>query len=290
MMNTQRTLAGPVTLNGIGLHSGVDTVLTLHPAPVDTGIVFVRTDIQDRDNKIPARFDRVVDTRLCTVLSNDAGATIGTIEHLMAALRGAEITNAVIEVSNAEVPAMDGSSAVFLNAIDSVGTVDQATPVRMIRVLQEIRVEDGDKCVTLSPADRASFSGAIVYDNPTIGTQEYGVEMLNGNFRHEIAGARTFGLMEEVEAMRNMGLARGGSFDNAIVVASDGVMNPDGLRFEDEFIRHKLLDAIGDLYLAGMPVLGAYRGQKMSHAMNNALLRKLFATPGAYEVVTSPVA
>jgi UDP-3-O-[3-hydroxymyristoyl] N-acetylglucosamine deacetylase len=170
------------------------------------------------------------------------------------------------------------------------GVVDQLAPVRVIKILQDIIVEDGDKRVTLSPAPRASFSGAIVYDNPTIGTQSYGVELLNGNFRHEIAGARTFGLMEEVETMQKLGLARGGSYENAIVVGHDGVMNPDGLRFADEFIRHKLLDAIGDLALAGMPVLGAYRGQKMSHAMNNALVRKLFATPGAYEVVTSPAA
>lgn len=290
MQKTQRTLAAPVTLTGVGLHSGSPVTMTLRPADVDAGIVFVRTDIQDRDNRIPARFDRVVDTRLCTVLGNDAGATVSTIEHVMAALRGADVTNVTIDVNATEVPVMDGSSAVFLDAIDKVGTVDQAAPVYVIKITQEIRVEDGDKSVTLSPADHASFSGTIVYTHPKIGTQQYGVELLNGNFRHEIAGARTFGLLEEVETMRKLGLARGGSLDNAIVVNRTGIMNPEGLRFEDEFIRHKLLDAIGDMALAGMPVLGAYRGQKMSHAMNNALLRKLFATPEAYTVVSSTAA
>lgn len=284
-MTHQRTLTRDVTLNGVGLHSGAPVTLTLKPAGVDAGIVFVRDDVTDKNNRIPAKWDRVVDTRLCTVLANDAGVSVGTIEHLMAALRGAEITNVEIHLNGPEVPIMDGSSAVFIEAIDGAGTVQQDAPVYVIKVLEPITVQDGDKQVRLTPAARASYAGSIDFAHEAIGKQDYAVEMLNGNFRHEIAQARTFGMFEEVETLRSMGLARGGSLENAIVVNRDGVMNPEGLRFEDEFIRHKLLDAIGDLYLAGMPVLGAYHGVRMSHAMNNALLRALFANPNAWAVV-----
>ncbi len=290
MMTHQRTLAAPVTLSGIGLHSGAPVTLTLRPAPVNTGIVFVRTDVTQSDNRVPAKWDRVIDTRLCTVVANDNGVRVGTIEHIMAALRGAEITNAILELDGPEVPIMDGSSAVFVDAIDRVGTTPQDAPVYMIKVLEPITVEDGDKQVRLTPANRASYAGSIDFNHAAIGHQAYAVEMLNGNFRHEIASARTFGLLDEVEQLRAHGLARGGSLDNAIVVNQDGVMNPDGLRYQDEFIRHKLLDAIGDLYLAGMPVLAAYHGVRGSHAMNNALLRALFANPKSWAIVPAPAA
>jgi UDP-3-O-[3-hydroxymyristoyl] N-acetylglucosamine deacetylase len=284
MQTNHKTLAQPVTLSGVGLHNGMPVTMTLHPAPADFGIQFVRTDIQSGDNHIPARYDRVVDSRLCTVLANPAGVTVGTIEHLMAALRGAEVTNARIELDAPEVPAMDGSSAEFLAAIDRAGVVAQPKPIQFIRVLETVRVVDGDKSAELNPADRASFSGSIDFSHQTIGQQNYRVELLNGNFRHEIARARTFGLYEEVAMMRSAGLALGGSLDNAIVVDKNGVMNPDGLRYHDEFIRHKLLDAIGDLYLAGMPVLAAYHGNKASHSLNNALVRALFATPASWRI------
>lgn len=284
-MTKQRTLAAPVTLTGVGLHSGTPVTMVLKPAGVDAGICFIRTDVQGQNNRIPAKWDRVVDTRLCTVLANEAGVSVGTIEHLMAALRGTEITNLEIELNGAEVPIMDGSSAVFVDAIDRVGTAVQDAPVYMIKVLSPITVQDGDKQVRLTPASCASYAGSIDFAHAVIGQQDYAVEMLNGNFRHEIAQARTFGMYEEVETLRAMGLARGGSLDNAIVVNRDGVMNPEGLRFEDEFIRHKLLDAIGDLYLAGMPVLAAYHGVRPSHAMNNAVLRALFAQPEAWAIV-----
>ncbi len=285
MMPTQRTLQSAITLTGVGLHSGNPVTLTLRGADIDTGIIFIRTDITDRDPMIPAKWDHVVDTRLCTVLGNAAGVTISTIEHVMAALRGADISNAILEIDGPEIPAMDGSAAEFLAAIDRAGITDQGAPVQIIELTLEITVHDGDKSVTLTPASRTSFSGAIQYKNPVIGTQDYAVELLNGNFRHDIAAARTFGLYEEVEAMQSAGLALGGSLDNAIVVKNNGIMNPDGLRFADEFIRHKLLDAIGDMMLAGHPIRAAYRGEKMSHAMNNALLRKLFATPDAWRMV-----
>lgn len=284
-MTEQRTLKTAITLVGTGLHHGQPVTLRLIPAPIDSGVVFVRTDIRDRNNRIPAKFDRVVDTRLCTVLANDDGVGVGTIEHLMAALRGAEVHNVMIEIDGPEVPIMDGSAAVFLAEIDAVGTVPQGAPAYGIKVLSPIEVRVDDKYVRLEPAARASFNGTIEFDHPTIGHQSYDVQLLNGNFRHEIASARTFGMLSEVNAMRSAGLALGGSLENAIVVDVDGVMNPEGLRFEDEFIRHKLLDAIGDMYLAGKPVIAAYYGHKPSHALNNALLRELFARPESWAVV-----
>lgn len=284
-LGTQRTLAQPATLNGVGLHSGLPVTLVLKPAPGDTGVVFVRTDVLDKNNRIPARWDRVVDTRLCTVIANEAGVSIGTIEHLMAALCGAHITNVVAELNGPEVPIMDGSAADFLAAIAAAGTTDQEAPGFAIKVLSPITVSEGEKQVTLSPADRAIFGGEIVFDHPAIGAQSFTTELLNGNFAHDIAGARTFGFFEEVNTLRSMGLALGGSLDNAIVVDRQGVMNPGGLRFDDEFIRHKLLDAIGDMYLAGQPIIAAYHGHKPSHALNNAVLRALFANPAAWAVV-----
>jgi len=289
----QRTLSAPVQLDGVGLHSGKPVHLRLLPAAPGTGIVFVRVDVTDKNNRIPARWDCVVDTRLCTVLANTAGVSVGTVEHLMAALRGVDVHNVLIELDGPEVPIMDGSSAVFIQAIDAVGMVEQDAPAYGIKVLAPITVMEGDKVVSLMPAERASYGGEIEFNHPTIGQQTFAVELLNGNFRHEIADARTFGFFEEVNTLRSMGLALGGSLENAIVVNQDGVMNPDGLRFADEFIRHKLLDAIGDLYLAGAPVIGAYHGFKPSHALNNALLRALFANQGAWAVVplgAAPVA
>ena len=278
----QKTLNKDVQCNGIGLHSGAKVTLTLRPAPADHGIVFVRTDLRDSNNIIPALYDRVIDTRLCTVIGNDAGASVGTIEHLMSALRGCGVDNAVIEIDGPEVPVMDGSSIAFVEMIDEVGLRVQPQPRRAIQVLKEVVVQEGDKIARLSPSNAFVFGGEIEFAHPSIGRQTFETKLVNGNFRHDIASARTFGFMKEVEYMRANGLARGGSLDNAIVLNDTGVMNADGLRFADEFIRHKLLDAIGDLYLAGGPILGAYDGLKAGHALNNQILRKLFATPGAW--------
>jgi UDP-3-O-[3-hydroxymyristoyl] N-acetylglucosamine deacetylase len=281
----QQTIKSATTLTGVGLHSGAPVTLRLLPAPANSGINFVRVDVTDKPNRIPARWDCVVDTRLCTVVANPSGVSVGTIEHLMAALRGADIHNVTLELNGPEVPIMDGSSAAFLEALDAVGVQQQTEPVYAIKVLQPITFQDGDKTASLSPANRASYTGRIEFDHPTIGHQTFATELLNGNFRHDIAQARTFGFFEEVEAMQAMGLARGGSLDNAIVINRDGVMNPEGLRFGDEFIRHKLLDAIGDMYLAGMPVIAAYNAVRPSHGLNNALLRALFANPDAWSVM-----
>ena len=272
----QYTLKDTISLTDIGLHSGSQVQLVIKPAPVDTGIVFKRVDVTDKNNVIPALWNNVVDTRLCTVIGNEDRVSVGTIEHLMAALRGCSVDNAIVEVDAPEVPVMDGSSAAFVEAIDAVGTEGQGHARRAIKVLRDIEVTQDGKTARLTPSQESSFTGRIAYDHPDIGTQDYALRLVNGNFRHELADARTFGFMKDVEAMHAAGLALGGSLDNAIVLNDEGVINPEGLRYQDEFIRHKLLDAIGDLYLAGCPILGAYEGECAGHALNNALLRKLF--------------
>ena len=281
----QNTIKTSVSLNGVGLHSGKDIQLSLYPAEENTGIVFIRTDVTDKNNVIPALWNKVADTQLCSVIANEDGVSVGTIEHLMSALRGLNVDNVRIELDGAEVPVMDGSAMPFVELIENAGVEAQAAPRKIIRILKDVTVEKDGKRVTLSPADGYVFGGMIVYDHPNIDNQGYEVQLLNGNFRHDIAEARTFGFLKEVEWMRSQGLALGGSLDNAIVLNDDGVMNPNGLRFDDEFIRHKLLDAIGDLYLAGAPIMGAYDGYKAGHEMNNLILHALFADESAYEIV-----
>jgi len=281
----QQTLQKNISIDGIGLHSGADVYMRLIPAKENQGIIFKRTDVADKNSVIPAKWDNVVDTRLCTVIGNDDGVTVGTIEHLMAALRGCGIDNAVIELDGPEVPVMDGSSAAFVQAIEEAGTMTQAQPRRAIKVLKEICVERDGKKACLLPSEESSFSGKIEYQHPNIGSQAYKTKLVNGNFKHELAECRTFGFLKDVEMMRSAGLALGGSLENAIVLDDEGVMNPEGLRFNDEFIRHKLLDAVGDLYLAGSPIIGAYEGQLAGHALNNELLHALFADELAWETV-----
>jgi UDP-3-O-[3-hydroxymyristoyl] N-acetylglucosamine deacetylase len=280
----QHTIQKEIATSGTGLHSGAAINIALKPAPAGHGIVFVRTDLSG-NNRIPALWNNVTDTRLCTVIANESGASVGTIEHLMAALRGCAIDNILIELNGPEVPAMDGSSKPFVDMIDKVGLAAQNAPRRAIRILKEITVEEAGKTVTLKPAEEFIFAGEIDFDHPDIGRQRYEIKLLNGNFRHDLADSRTFGFFHEVEMMRKAGLALGGSLENAIVLDKNKVMNPEGLRHNNEFIRHKLLDAIGDLYLAGAPILGAYEGVKAGHAMNNQVLRQLFATPDAFEMI-----
>lgn len=279
----QQTLKNSIAITDIGLHSGVDITMTMHPAEAGHGIVFVRTDVEGQNNIIPALWDNVVDTQLCTVIGNAHGATVGTVEHLMAALRGCGIDNVLIEINGAEVPAMDGSSAPFVTLIEEAGTLQQALPRRAIKVLKEVRIEMDGKWASLKPSTGSVFGGEIDFDHPEIGTQAMEVQLVNGNFKHDIADNRTFGFLHEVEYMRSNGLALGGSLDNAIILDKQAVMNPDGLRRADEFIRHKLLDAIGDLYLAGGQIIGAYDSSKPGHALNNALLKALFSDADAWE-------
>lgn len=279
----QHTVSSAIPLKGVGLHSGKEINMKIHPARPDHGIEFVRNDVKARYNRIPAIWNRVVDTRLCTVVGNDANVIVGTIEHLMAALRGCGVDNAVIELDGPEVPVMDGSSELFVQAIDCTGLHVQSKPRRAIKILKEIVVEEGDKKVSLKPAISSRFIGEIDFDHPVIGKQRYEVELMNGAFRYDVSEARTFGFIDQVHELRKNNLALGASMDNAVVLDKEKILNKEGLRYKhNEFVRHKILDAVGDLYLAGGPILGTYEGIKPSHDMNNKLLRKLFATKDAW--------
>jgi UDP-3-O-[3-hydroxymyristoyl] N-acetylglucosamine deacetylase len=278
----QRTLKQPINCSGIALHSGLDVKMTIRPSEVDSGIVFRRTDITGGGALIPARWDQVTDTRMCSTLGNPEGVTIATVEHMMAALAGLEIDNAVIEVNGPEVPIMDGSAAPFVFLIECAGVVAQDRPRRVIRVLKPIAVDDGDRYASLAPGNGFSVSFDIDFDSAAVSRQRISVELGNGAFKRDLARARTFGFLHEVEELRASGLARGGSLDNAVVISGDKVLNEGGLRYDDEFVRHKALDAVGDLYLAGAPLRGHFYGQRSGHGTNNALLRALFADAEAW--------
>ncbi|MGE0736659.1 MAG: UDP-3-O-acyl-N-acetylglucosamine deacetylase [Alphaproteobacteria bacterium] len=281
----QRTLKTTINCSGTGLHSGAKAAITLHPADANTGIVFHRTDIAGAGALIPARYDRVVDTRLCTVLGNDKGITVATVEHLVAALAGFGIDNCIVDVHGPEVPIMDGSAEPFSFLIDCAGIVEQDAPRKAIEILKPVSVGDREKCAMLSPASTCSVSVEIDFENQVVARQKYFFDFSTGNFQNEISRARTFGFEKDVQQLRAMGLAQGGSLENAVVVGHDRVLNEDGLRFDDEFVRHKLLDSIGDLYLAGGMVLGHFHGFRAGHALNNQLLRTVFADPSAWRVV-----
>lgn len=281
----QTTLKSEIMLPGTGLHSGRPVRLTLRPAQ-SGGIRFVRTDITDRDNVIPARFDLVRDTTLCTLLGNDAGVTVSTVEHIMAALAGLGVGNAIVEVDGPEVPIMDGSSLKFVQAILRTGIRNFGGETRAIRILEPVRNEQDGVIAELAPAPMLSIDFEIDFPDAAIGRQTRSLSITNGTFVHELADCRTFCRKVDVETMQAHGLALGGSLDNAIVVENDTVLNPGGFRRKDECVRHKMLDAVGDLALAGAPILGAYKGVRAGHGATNRLLRTLFATPGAYEWIT----
>ena len=279
----QRTLKAPIGCTGAGLHSGQAVTVQLLPAPADHGIVFARTDL---GVVIPARFDTVHDTRLCTVVS-DGPARVGTIEHLMAALASAGVDNAVIEVDGPEIPVLDGSAEPWLFLLDCAGLTDLDAPRRVIEVLRTVRVEDGDAFVELRPGRGGlEMSVSIAFDAAAIGHQAFTFELDQAGFRRELARARTFAQRHEIEGLQRAGLARGGSLDNAVVVDGAQVLNPAGLRMEHEFVRHKMLDAVGDLALAGGPLQGRFIGHKSGHALNNRVLRALFADPANWRVAT----
>ncbi len=282
----QKTLQNPITCVGVGLHTGQKVHMTLRPAEIDTGIVFRRVDITDKDNVIPATYNHVVDARLCTCIGNTAGVKVSTIEHIMGALAGFCISNAVIEVDGPEVPLMDGSATDFVTLIECAGVMDQNAPLRAIKVNQEVVLVDKGAEVALTPAeDGLDLNFMIDFKSRAIGHQEYSVPLDTDTFKNDIAYARTFGLAEEVDALRAMGLIQGGSLDNAVVVQGDTILNPEGLRSENEFVVHKVLDAVGDLYQLGMPVIGHFMGVKSGHAHTNALLKMLMADEKNYTVV-----
>ena len=283
----QKTLGQAVECSGIGVHSGERVNLRLCPAHEDTGIVFIRTDLLNGARTIKARWDSVVDTRMCTVVGNDHGGKVSTVEHLMAALNACGIDNARVEIDGGEVPVMDGSADSFVFLLEVAGCVEQDAPKREIEILTPVEVEHNGKRARLSPCDAARYSVTIEFDRAPIMTQSCDVTLSRAAFKNDISRARTFGFFEEVDQLQKLGLARGGSLDNAIIVKDNGILNEGGLRYSNEFARHKVLDAIGDLALAGMGIRGHFEGYCTGHALNNRLLHALFASPEAWRIVES---
>jgi UDP-3-O-[3-hydroxymyristoyl] N-acetylglucosamine deacetylase len=278
-ISVQHSVGRPVSCSGIGLHSGEPVSLTIRPAAVDTGIVFRRLDA---GAEIRAIWSNTVDSALRSVLSNREGVTISTIEHLMAALAGSGVDNAIVELDGPEVPILDGSAAPFLAMIDRAGTRPQDAARRAIKVLKPIRVAAGSGTAELIPDHGFSMSFEIDFDTPLIRRQDLTLTIEADTFRSELSRARSFCLYDEIERMKAAGLARGGSLDNALVIDGDRVMNTGGLRYADEPVRHKLLDAVGDLYLAGGPLVGHFRGHRSGHALSRRLLVELFSDPHAW--------
>lgn len=276
----QKTLKTAIGCTGVGLHSGAKVRMTLLPAAADSGIVFKRQDLGG-DNAIPALWSSVSDTRLCTRLANASGASVMTVEHLMAALAGAEIDNCIVELDGPEVPVMDGSAAPFLFLVECAGIVEQGLPRRAVQILRPVSVAEGGKRIAIEPGGTLSISCEIDFDSSAIARQSIAAVVDSTSFREEFARARTFGFAREVAQLRAAGLARGGSLDNAVVIDGDRILNAEGVRFPDEFVRHKVLDCIGDLYLAGGPILGRVRSERAGHELNNQLLREVFASDTA---------
>ncbi|MBT5032609.1 MAG: UDP-3-O-acyl-N-acetylglucosamine deacetylase [Proteobacteria bacterium] len=285
-MINQRTLKNVIRATGIGLHTGKKVYLTLRPAPVNTGIIFRRVDL-DPVIELPAKPEFVGDTRLSTALHN-GDVTISTVEHLMSALAGLGVDNVFVELTEPEVPIMDGSAGPFVFLIQSAGVVEQKAAKTFLRVRKNIKVEEGDKWAEFKPFEGFKVAFSIDFDHPVFvkSPQHAVVDFSTTSFVKEVSRARTFGFMHEVEALRERGLALGGSQDNAIVMDGFNILNNNGLRYEDEFVKHKILDAIGDLYLLGHPMIGEFSAHKSGHALNNKLLRTLLADDSAWELVT----
>jgi UDP-3-O-[3-hydroxymyristoyl] N-acetylglucosamine deacetylase len=285
-MSRQRTLKNVIRATGVGLHSGEKVFLTLRPAPVNTGIVFRRIDLEPAV-ELRADGNLVTETTLCTGLSRN-GVKVLTIEHLMSALAGLGIDNIYVDLSSAELPIMDGSSAPFVFLLQSAGIAEQRAPKKFIRVKKPVEVRDGDKLARFEPYNGFKLGFTVQFDHPAIPTarSRAEVDFSTASYVKEVSRARTFGFMRDLEYMRERNLGLGGSMDNAIVLDEFRVLNDDGLRYADEFVRHKILDAIGDLYLAGHPILGAYEGYKSGHALNNKLVRALLAETSAWEEVS----
>ncbi len=285
-MLKQRTLKNAISATGVGLHTGQKVTMSLRPAAVDTGIVFRRVDLP-RTPLIKADPFHVTDTRLCSALETD-GAKVMTVEHLMSALAGLGIDNAYVDLTASEVPIMDGSASPFVFLVQSAGVEEQNALKRFIRVKSKISIAEGDKWVTLEPYNGFRVTLSIDFDHPVFehSGKAVTVDFADTSFIKEISRARTFGFMHEVEYLRNNGLALGGSLDNAIVMDEFRVLNSEGLRYDDEFVKHKALDAIGDLYMLGHPLIGAFTGHKSGHALNNLLLRGLLADQAAWEYVS----
>ncbi len=284
----QTTVAREIELKGKGVHSGAPVSMVLHPAEVDTGLRFLVSKRRRIVADIAADVRNVKNLTLCTVIGDDAGASVGTVEHLLAALRGLGVDNCFIEVDSKEVPIMDGSSAAFVDALDYVGLKELKAPRHFLKVLKPVRVAEGDCWGELSPYAGFALDVEIDFATPVIGRQRLNLDMSADVFRSELSRARTFGFMSDVEKLWKSGLALGASLDNTIAIDKDRVLNRDGLRYSQEFVRHKMLDAVGDLSLAGHQLLGAYRSYKGGHRLNANVLKALFADPTAYTVVQAP--
>jgi len=285
-MIKQRTLKNVIRATGVGLHTGEKVYLTLRPAAVDSGVVFRRIDLPE-PVEIKACPENVSDTRLSTTLECN-GVRVSTVEHLMSAFAGMGIENAYVDLTAPEVPIMDGSAGPFVFLIQSAGIVEQSAPKRFMRIKRKIKLADGDKWAGFEPFEGFKVSFAIDFNHPTFrdSTQNATVDFSTTSFVKEVSRARTFGFMADLESLRQSGLARGGGVDNAIVLDDFRILNEDGLRYEDEFVKHKVLDAIGDLYLLGHPLIGAFSAYKSGHSLNNRLLRRLVAQREAWELVT----
>ncbi len=288
LFNYQRTLKNKVSCFGVGLHSGATVSMAMLPAEEDTGIIFRRTDVLGKKQEVKADYRYVSGTMLGTTIANEDGVMVATVEHLMAAFWGCGIDNVVVELDSGEVPIMDGSSEPFVFLIECAGIVEQQKMRRVIEVLKSVDVQEGNAYLSIDPAEGFSLSLEIDFNSKAISSQQCSFDSRDLSFKADICRARTFGFAHEVDKLREAGLARGGSLDNAIVVSGDQILNPGGLRYKDEFVRHKTLDCIGDFYLAGGYVKGHFRGFRPGHALNNKLLRKFFADKDAWRVMQLP--
>lgn len=280
----QTTLAQKIDISGIGLHTGVEVNLTLKPAPENTGYIFVRTDLDNFE--IPASVEYISHCSYATTLLRK-GVLLSTCEHLLSALRGSNVDNCFIELDNIEIPIMDGSSENFIELIENAGIAEQNSPRHYLKVLEKVEFIDGDRKMSVEPSDKFEIECVIDFKHPFINIQSFHFEMKNGSFGREIASARTFGFTTEIEMLRKANLALGGSLDNAIVLTPDGMLNENPLRFADEFVRHKILDIIGDFALLGMPLLGKITAEKSGHSVHASLMSKLLKTETAWEIVES---
>ncbi len=284
----QTTVAREVEVTGTGVHSGAPSTIVLHAAPADTGIVFLVSKRGRINSQIKAHVSAVKNLTLCTVIGDEAGATVGTVEHLLSALRGLNIDNCYVEIHSREVPIMDGSAACFVSALDQAGIREIAAPRKFIKVLKPVRVEEGSSFGELAPHSSFLLDVEIDFPSQVIGRQRMALDLNPGAFRNEIARARTFGFMSDVETLWKNGLALGASLDNTVAIGEDRILNPEGLRYPQEFVRHKMLDAIGDLTLAGAPLLGAFRSYRGGHKLNARVLEALFASQDNWTMVEAP--
>ena len=281
----QKTIKKEILIKGTSLHRGKDTKLKILPAKENTGIKFIRTD-KKRNNIIQARWNNVTDTKMCTVISNRSGIKVSTIEHLMAAIASYQINNLRIEINESEVPILDGSSKQFCNKIEKAGVVNQSENQKFIKILNNIKLKSKHTYASLSPSkNNLKVSFNIDFQHPLIKNERYHIQVNKNNFKNEIAPARTFGFKKEHKKLKKLGLANGASLENCVVINRNKILNKNGLRYDNEFVRHKVLDVCGDLYLAGYPILGHFKGYQSGHYLNNQLLRKLFQNKSAFAMV-----